>query len=62
MTTTTMITPWMTVVKFGSTPRKVRSARIRASTKTATTGPTNPPRPPARLTPPSTMAATLNSV
>ena len=29
MTTTTMITPWMMVVRLGSTRRKVRSVRIR---------------------------------
>ncbi len=31
-------------------------------TTTATIGPKTPPRPPARLTPPSTTAATLSSV
>ena len=32
------------------------------STTTATIGPKTPPRPPARLTPPRTTAATLSSV
>ena len=61
MTTTTMITPWMTVENAGSTPRKSRSARIRPRMKMPMIGPSRPPRPPARLTPPSTMAATLRS-
>ena len=60
MTTTTMITPWMTVEKAGSTPRKSRSARIKPRMKMPMIGPSSPPRPPARLTPPITMAATLS--
>ena len=60
MTTATMITPWMTVENAGSTPRKSRSARISPRMKIPMIGPSNPPRPPARLTPPSTMAATLS--
>ena len=43
--------------KFGSMFRKIRSAGIRVSTKAAMTGPTIPPRPPVRLTPPMTTAA-----
>ena len=38
------------------------SVRISWRMTTATIGPKTPPRPPARLTPPSTTAATLRSV
>ena len=45
------------------TLRKVMSVRIRTGgSTTATMGPKTPPRPPARLTPPRTTAATLSSV
>ena len=49
MTTTTMITPWITVENAGSTPRNRRSARIRPRMKMPMIGPSRPPRPPARL-------------
>ena len=51
--------PARTVERFVLTPRNVMSVRIRARTKTAMIGPARPPRPPARLTPPRTTAATL---
>ena len=56
------ITPWMAVDRLGFTPSKVRSVRTSWRITHATIGPTIPPRPPARLTPPSTIAATLWSV
>ena len=56
------ITPWIAVDRLGLTPSKVRSVRTSWRITHATIGPTIPPRPPARLTPPSTIAATLWSV
>ena len=44
------------------TLRNVMSVRMSWRMRTATIGPNTPPRPPARLTPPSTIAATLSSV
>src|ERR1700733_8937309 len=62
ITTRTINVPWMTWPKFGSMFRKIRSAGMRVSTKAAMTGPTIPPRPPVRLTPPMTTAANPLSV
>ena len=62
MTTSTISVPWITWPKLGSMLRKMRSAGIRVSTKAAMTGPTMPPRPPTRLTPPITTAASPLSV
>ena len=62
MTTPMRIAPWATRAKFESTRRKVRSVWISCRMTTATIGPKTPPRPPARLTPPRTTAATLSSV
>src|SRR6185369_13707441 len=62
ITTPIRIAPWIAVDQLGSTPAKNRSVRTSARTMTAMIGPRTPPRPPARLTPPSTMAATLWSV
>ena len=63
MTTPIRMTPWTTVGEVG-VRRRGRSgpSGSAARMKTATIGPTTPPRPPARLTPPSTTAATLSSV
>src|SRR6185369_3368276 len=62
MTTPIRIAPWMTVERLELAPSRVRSVRTRASTNTATIGPATPPLPPARLTPPRTIAATPSSV
>ena len=62
MTTPIRIAPCATSVMFESTWRKVRSVWISWRITTATIGPKTPPRPPARLTPPRTTAATLSSV
>ena len=59
MTTPIRMTPWATTARFGSKPRNVMSVRISWRMTTATIGPKMPPRPPARLTPPRTTAATL---
>ena len=56
------ITPWTTKARLGSMLRKVMSVPMSWRMRTAMIGPVTPPRPPARLTPPSTMAATLSSV
>ena len=61
ITTTTMIVPSTIEVTLGSTASSVRSVRTRRRMKTATIGPTRPPRPPPRVTPPRTTAATLAS-
>ena len=62
MTTPIRMSPWTTVARLVLTLRKVMSVRINWRITTATIGPNTPPRPPARLTPPRTTAATLSSV
>ena len=62
ITTRTISVPWITWPKFGSMFKKMRSAGMRVSTKAAMTGPMIPPRPPVRLTPPMTTAASPLSV
>ena len=62
MTTPMRMTPWTTTARFVLTLRNVMSVRISWRITTATIGPKTPPRPPARLTPPRTIAATLSSV
>ena len=60
ITTPMRITPWTTIARLGLMLRNVMSVRMSCRMRTATIGPKTPPRPPARLTPPSTMAATLS--
>ncbi len=59
MTTTTTRAPWITVPTLASIPMKVRIVLIWVRTNAAAMGPSKPPRPPVRLTPPTTTAATL---
>ena len=62
MTTAIRIPPWATVVRLLLRLRNVMSLRMSCRITTATRAPKTPPRPPARLTPPRTIAATLWSV
>ena len=62
MTTPIRMSPWRTVARLVLTSRKVMSVRISWRITTARIGPKTPPRPPARLTPPRTTAATLSRV
>ena len=62
ITTTTMMAPSTMMATLGLRRRNVRSVRTSRRMKTATIGPEMPPRPPPRVTPPSTTAATLSRV
>ena len=57
-----MITPRAVSALLGSQPRPSMIAGISVRHSAASTGPTSPPTPPVRATPPSTTAATLFSV